>query len=879
MEFKKTKPKLYLLAGNGSAADWWDDLLPFLHDYEVVPLELPGYGQNRAPACDSIKTYAAALKAITEPNQFIFAVGVNALVVMHLLKESPAHFAHSFLLAPVGVFLWQRKLPKLMQPRIFRKAIHWALSHHPSWFAKRFSHKTWSTEQYRRMGEGYRRCRAFLPSWDFVNAYTATELLEWIDSPITLIWGNQDKLLAPKQAAAWSAVLARADLQIIFQQDWGHYPWIDDPQAFADWLDEQISTRIASNQYQHKSTQQTIYAHTKSGRLALAKLAGLPVPESLTLHLDALENRDNKTSLSQSAQAQINQFIVDATLHSPAQRFVVRSSSFMEDHADHANAGLSESVIDVTAQQVLEVITHLLAQNIEEVLLQTHIKPVISGVAFVRYLSAEIEWVNGHLASLAEGTATPQRVILSRLSESWQSGEFQTTSGLTQAMLWDFLQQVIATFHYVAGDIEWAWDGKQLWLFQYRPITEYDWQRHLTTANIEEILPPQPSYLVHYAQYRTAYYVAHILGRWDSAIFNQNEPFTTHFAGATYINNDLFLAQLYRFGLPSQLYAAEVGGAVPKFRFHLGRFLLAIPNLLLMLFQSRSQLRTLPKQLAQFDAELAVLESAIAQSGDLSEDSYKQAEQLANWFTHAYLGLVQSNLCIASALSTSGGALLGWPETAYQQLSDRESATHLPHRLPWETDPATPRSAYPAHVLKTNGLQSMNLQSLPVWPWWIRLADRLGLPGMRGYYLQVREWYRDNLMRLFFRLHHLFKQLPDQSATEKWFTPYPIARQPLGSFWQNGNSSTEIADSFVIYYGEITGILGEDILVENSLDPGRYATYQQARAVIAIMGGKLSHGSTLLRELKKPSAVIPTLDRSWIGKRVTLKGNRVSLVE
>ena len=38
------RPILYLLAGNGSAADWWDDMLPYLQHYRGVPLELPGFG-------------------------------------------------------------------------------------------------------------------------------------------------------------------------------------------------------------------------------------------------------------------------------------------------------------------------------------------------------------------------------------------------------------------------------------------------------------------------------------------------------------------------------------------------------------------------------------------------------------------------------------------------------------------------------------------------------------------------------------------------------------------------------------------------------------------------------------------------------------------
>ena len=33
-----SKPLLYLLAGNGSAADWWDDALPHFQRYQVQPL-------------------------------------------------------------------------------------------------------------------------------------------------------------------------------------------------------------------------------------------------------------------------------------------------------------------------------------------------------------------------------------------------------------------------------------------------------------------------------------------------------------------------------------------------------------------------------------------------------------------------------------------------------------------------------------------------------------------------------------------------------------------------------------------------------------------------------------------------------------------------
>ncbi|KGS13478.1 alpha/beta hydrolase, partial [Pseudomonas coronafaciens] len=438
--------------------------------------------------------------------------------------------------------------------------------------------------------------------------------------------------------------------------------------------------------------------------------------------------------------------------------------------------------------------------------------------------------------------------IISRLGDAWSSGSFRPIHGLTQEMLWDFLQGVLRVFHYVPGDVEWAWDGSQLWLLQYRPISDYGWRRHLTAANIAEILPPQPSRFVEYAQRRAASSIPAIMARWDPRILQDNEPFTALFGAASYINNDLFLARLADWGIASSSYAGEVGGATPHLPWRPLRVLRSLPLFLRMQRIARGHLLTLEQQLHRFDRELHTL---TAQGAD--------GKQLADWFTRFYVFVVQGNLCIATSLASSGGDLLGRPPTAYDDLE------HCPHRLPWETDPATPRPAS----------TDLPLQAFPAWPGFIRVAHRTGLPGMRGYYLQVREWYRDNLMRVFFRLHHAMP-IADR---EHWFAPHPDIRSRDGSFWQDGREGTEQATGFMIYPGQVQGILGEDILLEDTLDPGRHAHYQNARAVIARMGGRLSHGSTLLRELRKPSAVLPNVDMAWVGREVRYADGELRLVE
>lgn len=99
------------------------------------------------------------------------------------------------------------------------------------------------------------------------------------------------------------------------------------------------------------------------------------------------------------------------------------------------------------------------------------------------------------------------------------------------------------------------------------------------------------------------------------------------------------------------------------------------------------------------------------------------------------------------------------------------------------------------------------------------------------------------------------------------------------SFWQDGHEGASKAKSFVIYPGRVQGVLGKDILLVDTLDPGQYAFYKAARAVIASMGGRLSHGATLLRELRIPSAVMPDLDPAWAGRKVIYDNGRIALSE
>ena len=833
-------PILYLLSGNGSNAAWWDDALPHFAHAQPIPIDLPGSGSNPSGQHKSLNQLARALLVQTQPGQTIFAAGINALVVLRALILQPGHFSRVFLLAPVGAFLWQRGFVKFMALPPMRKLSLFLLRRFPKLFARRFSTQTWTDAQYQRMAQGYRQSRAFEDYFRFVQPHNALDLTDWIEATsIELIWGTRDAVLDVKQAAAWDSILPRADLTVTIKDDWGHYPYIDDPKSFVQFVEASVMRDASCVGFK---------AHTKAGRLRLAELAGLPVPPALAFSKSNFDSLDSHRWQAKS--------------------YAVRSSSFNEDKIDASNAGRYHTFLRVQPHEIKARVRELLDRGLDEVVVQPFIEPKASGVAFVRHIAAEVEWVEGHLEDLVNGTKTPQRVVLSRLGGEWEiriggRGDKETSgeSSLPPVALFPlpihalhvFLQCCIAAFHYAHSDIEWAWDGEQFWLLQLRPVTKYAWHRCLNSANMDEILPKQVSCVMEHAQRRSANTISRAYALWDTRVLNDNEPFSALFEDASYINFDLFLARFFDWGLPSSLFSGEIGGAVPKIAFNPIKFARNAPMQLNMLRKSRTELLKIEAQLREFELAFESLRQI--------QNRQSKIENLVNWFVRFYTFIVQTNLFITAALTSSGGSWLGKAHTVYAEVNPVD----FPHRVPFESDPATPRRAS----------EEKALLPFPKWNAFTRVWHVLGLPGLGGRYFEVREWFRDSHARLLHRLHN-------ELRGSEWLAGYPSPRTRSGTFWQDGTAFGAVAVaqhdlSFVIYPGNVEGIVGEDILIVDSLDSGQYERYKLAKAVIARTGGRLSHGATLLRELKKPSAVIPdaNTDGQLNGSKVRFENGRI----
>jgi len=816
---KQPEQLLYLLSGNGSTAQWWEDALPHFKQYTPQTLELPGSGGNRSQNYKSLDQLAVSLLAMTQPGNPVFVVGVNALVALRAEALQPGHFARLMVLAPVGAFLGDRKFVKWMAKKPVRRTLHFLLSRYPKLFRRKFSDQQWSGQQYRRMGDGYAQCQAFETYFEIVRGYDALDLFEWITAPVDLIWGAGDAVLGIGQAAAWDAILPRAELTVTLKKEWGHYPYIDQPEQFAADIE---------------AFKGGFPAHTKAGRLELASLAGLPVPQ--------------QWSVSNSQQIQ--------SLPAPdaGKLYAVRSSGAGEDHIDHSHAGRNTTFLRVPAADVAAKAQQLLQQHgLAAAVVQEFVEPRVSGVAFCRWISLEIEYVEGHLEALVDGSVTPHRAVLAKMKGGW-SLDAKPLPGCPEfnfQQLAEFLQDCLRVFHYHPADIEWAWDGRQFHLLQTRPVTSYSWRRCLTSANLDEILPPQVSRLMEHAQRRASLSAGRVYAICDPRTLHDHEPFTATAGDASYINVDLFVSRLYDWGLPSAMLSREMGGAVPHTSFNLWRFTKSLPLAFRLRTAVRRELLQTVSRVQAFESEFDELEALPAAT---PEEAGHREQSLVRWFVRFYLFILRQNIFINTCIATAGGSFLGKSQTVYQSIAS--NAADSPHRLKYESDPATPRPVLPAgqqHLLR--------VEPLPAWSRFTSLLHAVGSPGLCGRYTEVREWFRDNNMKLFFRLHHALQ-------SSEWLLPHDAARQRSGAFWQAGGEALQQDFAFVIYPGAATGVVGRDILIVNALEPGHFEDYRRAAAVIARTGGRLSHGATLLREIKKPSAVMQQIPDNLDGRTI-----------
>ncbi|MEL6902139.1 MAG: glycerol-3-phosphate acyltransferase [Cyanobacteria bacterium J06606_4] len=213
---------------------------------------------------------------------------------------------------------------------------------------------------------------------------------------------------------------------------------------------------------------------------------------------------------------------------------VARSSAVGEDTLTASAAGQYVSITEIKSPEALEravnaclnaysapsAVRYRQDRGIPEgrmnVLVQPHIFGVFSGVAFSRDPVAQagdavvVEVLPGEASRVVSGQVTPERYRVS-VGELPASATWQLPADMTlpvqplgsAAQLRKAPEQLIARvaylarhiegrFHGIPQDIEWTFDGEQLWVLQSRPVTTLTpiWTRKIAAEVIPGVIRP-----------------------------------------------------------------------------------------------------------------------------------------------------------------------------------------------------------------------------------------------------------------------------------------------------------------------------------------------------------------------------------------------------
>ncbi len=249
----------------------------------------------------------------------------------------------------------------------------------------------------------------------------------------------------------------------------------------------------------------------KAARLGWLMAAGFRVPDGAALpfrHAAALDRSGDLDGLREA----LGDLLV------PGRRYAVRSSANVEDHGERSFAGQFVSVLDVgdvdgalaAARAVIGSLRSDRARAYAErvgvdpgslrmaVVFQEMARPRVSGVAFSR------DPVTGLDEILVEAVAGRGDALVGHGAEParWRVGPRGIRTAPEAPPLGeDLLAQIVDTVRGVASragqpaDVEWVWDGEEVHLVQWRPITGLatsarTWSSRLARDMLPGLIPP-----------------------------------------------------------------------------------------------------------------------------------------------------------------------------------------------------------------------------------------------------------------------------------------------------------------------------------------------------------------------------------------------------
>ena len=226
-------PLLFLHAGEGLAPGrpWLDQLA---RNYRVIAPSHPGFGGSKLPdwmsAVDDLAyLYLDLARKLELTNAVLVGACFGGWVAAEMAVRQTAPFSRLVLAAPLGIKVGGRSDRDIADMHSMTReeflAAAWA---DPE--KGRIDPARLPEAEVRALVQGREALALF--GWSpYMHNPRLRRWLHRIDRPVHLVWGERDRIVAPRMADGWRAAIPEARLDVI--PGCGHFPHWEAPEAFA----------------------------------------------------------------------------------------------------------------------------------------------------------------------------------------------------------------------------------------------------------------------------------------------------------------------------------------------------------------------------------------------------------------------------------------------------------------------------------------------------------------------------------------------------------------------------------------------------------------------------------------------------------------------
>ena len=213
-------PKVYIIHGWTYTTKHWEKTLRILKEQgiSVEMLNVPGLTTDSKKVF-TIEDYVKWADRQIPDGAIALGHSNGGRILLNLLCQKPEKLKHLILVSAAGIYEPSKKRDLL---RLGAKAFS-GLKKIPG--ARRIIHKLVGASDYDRAPENMKQTLTNMLDSDRKLDITG------IETPTTILWGEQDTVTPPRQAKIMHQSLKNSTLKMY--KNWNHAPYISDPEGFA----------------------------------------------------------------------------------------------------------------------------------------------------------------------------------------------------------------------------------------------------------------------------------------------------------------------------------------------------------------------------------------------------------------------------------------------------------------------------------------------------------------------------------------------------------------------------------------------------------------------------------------------------------------------